>query len=57
MSENAAPTLRWNIPNLITVTLMVVLTFAVVGFLYRAAVSFAAPKPAAKPVGEVGDLS
>lgn len=56
MSENAAPTLSWNIPNLITVTLMVVLTFAVVGFAYRAFVSFTAPK-ATQVVGEVGDLS
>ena len=57
MAENAAPTLSWSIPNLITVTLMVVLTFAVVGFLYRAFVSFNAPKAQPAPEGEVGPLS
>lgn len=38
MAENTggAPTLAWSIPNLITVTLMVLITFAVVGFGVRA---------------------
>lgn len=38
MAENTggAPTLAWSIPNLITVTLMVLITFAAVGFGVRA---------------------
>lgn len=38
MAENSggAPTLAWSIPNLITVTLMVLITFAVIGFGVRA---------------------
>jgi hypothetical protein len=35
MSE-AAPTLAWSIPNMITVTLMVLIVFAALGFVWRA---------------------
>lgn len=31
-----APTLAWSIPNMITITLMVLITFAAVGFIVRA---------------------
>lgn len=34
--DGAAPTLAWSIPNMITVTLMVLIVFAVVGFILRA---------------------
>lgn len=34
-ASGGAPTLAWSIPNLITVTLMVLITFAVVGFAMR----------------------
>lgn len=53
-------TIDWTIPNLITVTLMVILTFAVFGFLWRIMASFAggkSPAPGAPVAGETGDLS
>ena len=34
--DGAAPTLAWSIPNMITVTLMVLIVFAIVGFVLRA---------------------
>ena len=33
---DGAPTLAWSIPNMITVTIMVLIVFAVVGFTVRA---------------------
>lgn len=35
MADGAAPTLAWSIANMITVTLMVLVVFAIVGFLMR----------------------
>lgn len=35
MAEGA-PTVAWSIPNMITVTLMVLIVFALVGFVWRA---------------------
>jgi len=49
MAEGA-PTLAWSIPNLITVTLMVLIVFAAVGFVaraFRAARGGTMPSPAA----------
>lgn len=34
--SGGAPTLAWSIPNMITITLMVLIVFAVVGFIVRA---------------------
>lgn len=34
--RGAAPTLAWSIPNMISVTIMVLVVFAVVGFASRA---------------------
>lgn len=52
MAEGS-PTLGWSIPNLITVTIMVVLTFAIVGFLWQAGSTLLGPKAApASPTGQ-----
>lgn len=61
MAENSGggvATLGWSFENLITVTLMVIITFAVAGFLYRGFRALTASRaPAPKPDGEVGALS
>lgn len=54
---DASPTLGWSIPNLITVTAMVVLTFAIAGFAYRLFRSATMPKVQPAPDGETGPLS
>lgn len=61
MAENSGggvATLGWSFENLITVTLMVIITFAVAGFLYRGFRALTAAKaPPPKPEGETGALS
>lgn len=55
MAENAGtPTLGWSLQNLVTVTLMVLITFAVAGFAYRAFRAVTAQKAPPSPEGEIG---